>query len=229
MPARRLLIVSLALALVGATPADDPPSQPLFPADGPPAGWLVRAWNDLAQPAGPDTEWTVRDGILRPGSERGTWLVSEAQYGDFILEFEIQLTELGNSGVALRAPLNGDPAFDGMELQIADVRYNPEATAAELTGALYRALAPTEQVYQPEKWNAVRIELRGPRLQVTLNGTLIQNVDLSTLDQPTRRHDGSNAPPVNARPRRGHIGFQHLSRGSDAPVLIRNARITPLD
>ena len=62
--------------------------------------------------------------MLTPGKQRGTWLVSEKEYGDFVLEFEIKLTERGNSGVALRAPMKGDPAFDGMELQVADLRYN---------------------------------------------------------------------------------------------------------
>ena len=84
----------------------------------------MRGWNDSRKPARPDTEWTVKDGVLQPGKQRGTWLVSEKEYGDFVLEFEIKLTERGNSGVALRAPMKGDPAFDGMELQVADLRYN---------------------------------------------------------------------------------------------------------
>jgi hypothetical protein len=200
---------------------------PLFPEDGRPEGWLVRAWDDLARDAGPGSDWTVRDGVLRAGGQRGTWLVSEQEYGDFILEFEIQLTERGNSGVALRAPLEGDPAFEAMELQVADVRYNPQATDSELTGAIYRAIAPSEQVYQPTEWNAFRIELKGSHLKATLNGRVIQDVDLETLDQPTRRHDGRDAPPVKDRPRRGHIGFQHLSRDNE-PVLIRGARIRAL-
>ncbi len=214
--------------LFGTAVAEHEDFVPLFPADGPPRGWLVRAWDDLARDAGPETEWTVEDGVLRPGQRRGTWLVSEKEYGDFILEFEVRLTERGNSGVALRAPLKGDPAFEAMELQLADLRYNPSATPAELTGAIYRALAPMEQVYRPTEWNTCRIELRGSHLKATLNGQLIQDVDLETLDQPTLRHDGSEATPVKDRPRRGHIGFQHLSRDNE-PVLIRGARIRELE
>ena len=51
---------------------------------------------------------------------------------------------------------------------------------------------------------------------------------LDKYDQPVKRHDNSNAPPVKDRPRRGHIGFQHLSRNNE-PVLIRAARIKVLD
>ena len=43
-----------------------------------------------------------------------------------------------------------------------------------------------------------------------------------------KRHDGTDAPPIKDRPRRGHIGFQNLSRGSE-PVQIRDARIKALD
>ena len=200
---------------------------PLFPKDGVPKGWVVREWNDLAKEAGPGTTWTVKDGILRPGENRGTWLVSEKEYTDFTLEFEIKLTERGNSGVALRAPMKGDPAFDGMELQVADFRYNPSAKDSELTGGIYRAIAPTKQVYKPTEWNRFRIELRGDHLKATVNGELIQDVDLTKFDQPVKRHDGTDAPPVKDRPRKGHIGFQHLSRENE-PIEIRGARIKEL-
>lgn len=221
MVAPGLLLLALLL------PADEPGWTPLFPPDGAPPGWSVRAWDDLAQLAPEGSEWTVEDGVLRPGQRRGTWLMSPETYGDFVLEFEARLTELGNSGVALRAPMRGDPAFDGMELQIADYRYNPSAAPSELTGGIYRAIAPTEQVYRPTDWNRFRIELVGPRLKVTLNDAVIQDVDLSTFDRPVPRHDGSPAPPIRDRPRRGHIGFQHLTRDG-APVLIRGARIRPI-
>jgi hypothetical protein len=211
------LLLALALA------ADDG-YRPLFPADGPPPGWTVRRWNDVSQPAGPDTEWAVAGGVLRPGKTRGTWLMSEAEYGDFALDFEIKLTERGNSGVALRAPLSGDPAFDGLEFQVADQRYNPQAAPSELTAGLYRAVAPTRQVYKPTEWNRVQIELCGTRLVGTVNGERVQDVDLSAFDKPVKRHDGTDAPPVKDRPRRGHIGFQHLSRNNE-PVEVRNARL----
>ena len=199
----------------------------LFPNDGVPKGWLVREWNDVSKEAPKGVKWTVKDGVLHSGKERGTWLMSEKEYTDFILEFEVKLTERGNSGVALRAPLKGDPAFDGMELQLADKRYNPEAKDSELTGGIYRAIAPSKQVYKPTEWNKGRIELKGVHLKVDLNGETIQDVDLDKYDQPVKRHDGTNAPPVKDRPRKGHIGFQHLSRENE-PVLIREARIKEL-
>jgi hypothetical protein len=227
MPKEHLAIALALLVSAGRGAAQDAEGFiELFPTDGVPKGWLVRQWDDVAKPAG-GVEWAVKDGVLRPGQRRGTWLISDREYGDFVLEFEIKLTERGNSGVALRAPLKGDPAFDGMELQIADVRYNPAAKPDELTGAIYRAVAPWKQVYRPTVWNRFRVELEGPRLKATLNGEVIQDLDLTRLDRPTKRHDGTDAPPVKDRPRKGHIGFQHLSRDSE-PILIRAARLREL-
>jgi len=221
--------VLLAVVVVGAggAPAAEDGFIDLFPKDGKPAGWKVTAWNDLSKPGPKGADWTVKDGVLQTGKQRGSWLVSDKQYGDFILEFEFKLDKKGNSGVALRAPLKGDPAFEGMEFQLADLRYNPKAKPDELTGAIYRVIAPKKQVYKPTEWNTCRIELKGTRLKATLNGELIQDVDLSTLDKPAKRHDKTDAPAARDRPRKGHIGFQHLS-SDNSPVLIRKARIKEL-
>jgi hypothetical protein len=210
------------------TPATASGFVPLFPKDGVPAGWRVGAWNDVSKPADENPVWTVKEGVLHSGETRGSWLMSEKEYSDFILEFEFKLGERGNSGLALRAPMKGDPAFDGMELQMADFRYNPEAKDSELTGGLYRALAPSKQVYKPTEWNRYRVELRGSRIVVTLNGEKIQDTDLSAYSEPVKRHDNTNASGLKDRPRKGHLGFQDLSRGGDK-VMIRNARIQVLD
>ena len=216
-----------ALLLPLASPAADDGFVALFPEHGVPKGWHVTAWNDLAKPGPKESVWSVKDGVLQTGKQRGTWLVSEKEYGDFVLEFEIKLDKLGNSGVALRCPLKGDPAFEAMEMQVADFRYNTKAKEDELTGAIYRGLAPTKQVYKPTEWNSCRIELKGSHMKITINGEVIQDADLSKHDKAAKRHDNTDAPPLKDRPRKGHIGFQHLSR-DNSPVLIRNARLKEL-
>jgi hypothetical protein len=198
----------------------------LFPEDGTAKGWVVGEWNDVSK-LGKGT-WRIERGVLHGEKPRGTWLMSEKEYGDFILEFEFKLNELGNSGCALRAPMKGDPAFDGMELQMADFRYNTNAKPSELTGGLYRAVAPTKQAYKPTEWNKYRIALNGPKVEVELNGQKILNVNLEEQTETVKRHDGTDAPPLKDRPRKGHIGFQNLSRG-DEHVQIRNARIKELN
>jgi hypothetical protein len=222
------LVVAVVVALVAAGSsgsADD--FTPLFPDEGVPKGWVVTAWNDLSQKPENEVQWNVKDGVLTSGAPRGTWLVSEKEYGDFVLEFEFKLGERGNSGLALRTPLKGDPAFEAMELQMADLRYNTEAKESELTGGIYRAIAPRKQVYKPTEWNKYQITLQGTKLKVILNGELIHDLDLAEQDQEVKRHDGSIAPKVKDRPLKGRIGFQELSRG-DSHVQIRGARIREL-
>ncbi len=225
--------ISLIVLILPAWPAlaGEPLSfTELFPSNGVPAGWVVTRWDDLKRPADAGVVWKVEGGVLQGSEPRGTWLISEKEYSDFVLELEWRLGPRGNSGVALRAPMAGDPAFDGLELQMADPRYAPPESPmapAELTGALYRAVAPRVQVYKPASWNRYRIICFGPRVHVLLNGVTILDVNLDQQTTPTRRHDGSNAPPLKDRPRRGHIGFQELSRGG-THVQIRGAKICEL-
>jgi hypothetical protein len=213
-----LLVMSWPLQLI----ADG--FKPLFPSDGIPSGWVVRAWSDISKPGPDGAQWVVEKGILNGGGARGSWLISKAKYSDFHLQFEFKLGAQGNSGCALRSPAAGDPAFDGLELQMADYRYNTKAKDSELTGGLYRALAPIKQVYKPEQWNRYEITLKGSHVKATLNGTLILNHDLGKETMIIKRHNGKNAPSLSDRPRSGRIGFQNLSRGG-SPVLIRNAQI----
>jgi hypothetical protein len=203
----------------------------LFPEDGVPKGWLVRNWDNVKNSPRTNVVWKVEKGVLHGSEPRGTWLLSEKEYGDFILEFEWKLGERGNSGTALRAPLEGDPAFDGIELQMVDPRYYPtnmSVTPEELTASLYKAVAPTVQAYKPIEWNKYQITCRGPSVKVVLNGQTVLDVNLDEQTKPTKRHDGTDAPPLKDRPRRGHVGFQELSRGG-GHVQIRNARIKVLD
>ncbi len=200
----------------------------LFPQDGNPQDWVVTSWSDLAKAPPEGAAWEVKDGILYGSTPRGTWLISKKEYGDFELEFEFKLGPRGNSGCAIRTPMKGDPAFDALELQMADLRYNTRAKPSELTGGFYRAIAPSDQAYLPEQWNHYFVRMIGSHAQVTLNGKKIIDIDLDQQSQIVKRHDGSEAPPIKDRPRRGHIGFQELSRGGDQ-VMIRGARIRELN
>lgn len=220
-----LLLFSLTSVLHAA---DAEGFDPLFPKDGAPEGWVVRDWADVSKPAQGAPAWTVKDGVLKSAGDRGCWFLTEKEYGDFELEYEFRLGPTGNSGLALRAPAAGDPAFDGMEMQMADFRYNKQAKPSELTGGLYRAVAPSEQVYKPEAWNKVRVTLKGTHLTVVMNGKTLHDTDLAKHEEKVLRHNGQEAPKIKDRPRRGRIGFQNLSRDG-GQVEIKAARIKVLD
>ena|SRR5687768_4394602 len=205
-------------------------AKPLFPDKGEPKGWSVRSWDDVSKPGPEGAKWVVdENGVLHGSEPRGTWLVSDKEYGDFILEYDFKLGERGNSGCGVRFPPKGDPAFDGLEIQMNDVRYNNGQDAPnQLTGGIYKAIAPKKQVYKPTEWNHYVLTFKGPHVKVELNGEVIQDVNLDEHNTPVKRHDNTDAPPLKDRPRRGRIGFQELSRGG-AHALIRNATITVLD
>jgi hypothetical protein len=215
----------LILAALCLQAADPELVFPLFRENGSPRGWIVRHWANVAdQPEQPCT-WNVKEGVLHGSDPRGTWLISDREYSDFILQFEFRLPERGNSGVGLRFPLQGDPAFDGLEVQMVDPRYYPSEYAfepAELTGGIYKALPPRAQVFKALEWNQYEITCRGSQIKVVLNGTVIHDTDLA---QETRALE--RGAPLSQRPRRGHIGFQELSRGG-GHVEIRNAQIKEL-
>jgi hypothetical protein len=226
----RYIFLAGMLVLSTLRAEDDPNFKPLFSESGIPKSWLVRKWDDVKNPADAGVNWKFENGVLNGSEPRGTWLLSEKEYSDFVLSFDWKLGERGNSGVALRAPLFGDPAFDGIELQMVDPRYYPadmKVTPAELTGALYLAVAPSVQVFKPVQWNHYEITCRGSSIKVVLNEKMILDVDLDKELKPTKRHDGTDAPPLKDRPRKGHIGFQELSRGG-GHVEIRNAMIREL-
>jgi Domain of Unknown Function (DUF1080) len=229
------LLAAGALLVVSSSAADIPKTsgegfKPLFPKDGVPEGWSVRDWADVKNPPPQGAVWKVTDGVLHGSEPRGTWLISEKLYGDFILKFEFKLGDRGNSGCGLRFPGAGDPAFDGLELQMVDPRYFPsdqKPLPSELTGSLYRAVEPAKQVFKPNDWNTYEVALQGNRAVVILNGEKVVDTNLHEVVTTLRRHNGKDVVPMKERPLKGHIGFQELSRGGDH-VQIRNARIKEL-
>ena len=98
----------------------------------------------------------------------------------------------------------------------------------EVLRPIGRSQGRFKQVYKPTEWNQYHVTLKGAHLKVVLNGETIQDLNLDEQTQSVKRHDGTPAPPVKDRPRKGHIGFQELSRGG-AHVEIRYARLQALD
>jgi hypothetical protein len=245
-----IAIVLLAMATCAETmygQAQTAPPSPrptqfklLFPRDGRVTeGWQVRTWADTKDAPRHETIWEVRDGILYGGKSVtgewvGTWLLSDQEYESFVLEVEFKFRNggaAGNGGIGLRTQMTGRPSQNAMELQITDPRYEftlyRHAGNDSLTGAIYKALAPLKQVYNPGEWNSYRIELRGSLLKVWLNNILVQDADLDKETTPVKTEDGG-FPSLSKRPRRGHIGFQDLSNPGEQ-LLFRNPKIAVLN
>lgn len=227
----RLLILALALTAAARAGAGvEPQFESLFTKPGVVGeGWVVRDWVDVSKPPKWPVVWEVdADGILygtgryAPGDSGdrwiGTWLLSAKEYADFVLELDFKFRNggaSGNGGVALRTPLAGDPAYAGLELQITDERfersYFPNATNAQLAGALYLVSPARELAYEPGEWNRYRIEARGPHIKVWLNETLVQDVRLDDFTMPAQMH-GEGQELLDATPgaERPHISVSRI-------------------
>ena len=198
-------------------------AKPLFEKEGHPDGWHETIWSDVGEPGPEGALWSFKDGVLHGSNPRGTWLVSDKEYGDFYIEFEFLLPRRGNSGFGVHFPDKGDPAFDGMEIQMCDTRYYTETgydfTPGEITGCIYEAILPRVEMFRPGEWNKYQITVQGSNIWVVLNNETIIKRDLDTETRILER-----GKPLSERPRRGHIGFQELCRGGDH-VMIRNIKI----
>ncbi len=200
--------------------------EPLF-SHGSLDGWRFSHWFDIAVP--PKQEgpfWEIRNGILC-GLGKRTWIYSARQYGDFVLRFDIKISRGANSGIGLRFPPKGDPAYQGLEIQFVDgdVYYHSGnwhgARPEQLTGSVYDEIAARPAMKPPGQWNQMEITCRGSQITVVLNGQLVLDADLA---EHTKAHQ-KKGPPLAERPRRGRIGFQNLS----GEVQLRNVRIKTLE
>ena len=60
--------------------------------------------------------YSVKDGAIICAKGGGGNLFTEKEYADFVLRFEFKLEPGANNGLGIRAPLEGDAAYVGMEL-----------------------------------------------------------------------------------------------------------------
>lgn len=153
-------------------------------------------------------------------------LFTDNEYANFILRFEFQLTPGANNGIGIRAPLIGDAAYEGMEIQILDdgaekysqlAPYQYHGSAYGVAPSRRGSLKPTGQ------WNQEEIRLSGRHLIVFLNGTTILDVDIDHAAPNGQAIDGRSHPGLARHT--GHIGF--LGHGDC--VAFRDIRIRDLD
>jgi len=170
--------------------------------------------------------WKVEDGALTRAAG-GSYLWTEEQFGDFVLEAEFKLAAGANSGIFFRTGDVNDPVQTGIEMQVYDT-YGKSEPGKNDCGAIYDCVAPSSNPLKPAgEWNHVVIECRGSRIQVEMNGVGIIDMDLDAWTQPHQNPDGTPNKfntAMRDMPRRGYIGFQ--DHGD--VVWYRNVRIKPL-
>jgi 3-keto-disaccharide hydrolase len=195
---------SAVRALQAQSPGVEPGFVPLF--DGQTlAGWSVQE--------GPASAFRVLDGaiVVDEGSNFPTWLRSDRQYENFDFRCEFFLKGWTNSGIYLHAPEHGRNTWVGMKINI--FHQDDREPRPESVGSIFPLIPPRAvNVRNQGQWNTLRALMDWPRLQVWMNDTLIQDIDVETV--PELRH----------RLRRGYLGLESLSY----PIRFRNIRVREL-
>ena len=180
---------------------------------------------DLAGWTGGGGGYAAEDGKIVVHPERGGGnLYTEKEFSDFVLRFEFKLTPAANNGLGVRAPLEGDAAYAGMELQILEdgspVYWTLKPT--QYHGSVYGVVPAKRGVLRPVgEWNTEEVTVRGRRVKVAVNGSVIVDADIDAVSAGGTV-DGREHPGL-ARTS-GHIGF--LGHGS--VVEFRRIRVKEL-
>ena len=163
--------------------------------------------------------------------EDGGNLYTEKEYADFVLRFDVKLTENANNGIGIRAPLVGDAAYAGIEIQVLDDGGSQYTSLKpfQYHGSIYGMVAPKRGSQKPVgEWNAEEITADGRHITVKLNGTTIVDANLDDIkDEEMLKTHRDLSKPEGSRGianTRGHIGFL----GHGARVEFRNIRIREL-
>lgn len=174
------------------------------------SGYEKYGWNHY----GPGYfECDPKTGVLKGQGGMGLlWYGKKVR--DFVLECEFKCsTPTTNSGIFLRVPevpVSDDYIYHSIEIQIDDT-----STGIHHTGAAYDIEAPKVLASAPTgEWNHIRIEFKGMRLKVDLNGKTV-------LDWQAR--PGGKVRDLAPE---GYIGLQN--HDSQSPPYFRNVFLKEL-
>jgi uncharacterized cysteine cluster protein YcgN (CxxCxxCC family) len=178
---------------------------------------------NIDQWVGNTTGYLIKDGSLMVSPEDGSVgnLYTKEEYDNFIYRFEFQMTPGANNGIGVHAPLEGDAAYVGIEVQILDseIPMYDYIQPYQAHGSVYGVI-PAKRGYLKStgEWNQEEISVMGTKIKVTLNGTVIVDDDYAaasangTIDH--KEHPGLKRTT-------GHLGFL----GHGEVVRFKNMRV----
>lgn len=179
------------------------PSNALFD------GKTLAGWREVG-----DATWTVEDGQLvgAVGGGKQSFLVTEKEYADFVLDVDVRNELPGNSGIQVRSHQDAKGVVFGNQIEI-----DPSARA--WSGGLYdegrrgwiadlAKDSAARAAFKRGEWNHYRIECVGPHVRTWVNGTRCVDA-LDPLDDA------------------GFIGLQ-VHSGKDTKVRFANFELREL-
>ncbi len=188
MITRSISAVGIALLLSSTVFAqsNNKNSKPLFD------GKTLQGWKSV----GGKAPYTVEDGAIVGRMTKGTpnsFLITEKEYGDFILELDIKLEgDKTNSGVQTRSHLdpNGNKGMGRVYGRQVEIDPSPRAWAGGIYDEARRGwIYPLDlsenakTAYKQDDWNHIRIEAIGNETRSWINGVpaayVVDTVDAS--------------------------------------------------
>jgi len=107
------------------------------------------------------------------------YLYSKEQYKNFECEFEYKQGKNSNSGLFFHIGDQSDPASKGIEVQIRDSHELEQLMPYDCAG-IVRGPAATKNMAKPAgEWNKMIVRVVDKQITVTLNGEIVQDVDLN--------------------------------------------------
>jgi hypothetical protein len=181
---------------------------------------------DLDHWVGNKTDYVMENNELLVRPKRGGHgnLFTAEEYSDFIFRFDFKLTPGANNGLGIHAPLDGDAAYEGKELQILDDTAEIYANLQpyQYHGSVYGIIAAKRGALNPVgEWNSQEVIVKGNHIKITLNGTVIVDGDWKEASK-NGTADHKEHPGLERNT--GHIGFL----GHGAELAFRNIRIKDL-
>lgn len=180
-------------------------------------GKTLRGWQGAVD------DYEVVDGAIQCRSGRGGVLLTEEEFDHFMVRLEFRLPPGGNNGLAIRAPLEGNPAYEGMcELQVLDSEHEKYARLdpRQYHGSAYGMVPARRGWLRPVgEWNFQEVTVQCSSVRVELNGSVILDADLSEVSEfmNNSAHNGKDRT-------RGYFGFA----GHSDPVAFRNIAVRRL-
>ncbi len=179
--------------------------------------------SNLNKWTGNTTDYVIEKGdmVIYPDNGGEGNIYTKDEYGDFEFRFEFLLTPGANNGLGIRAPLEGDAAYTGIELQILDNTADmyKDLKPYQYHGSAYGILPAKKGYLKPVgEWNYQEVVVKGNKIKVTLNGEVILDGDITDAKE-NGTHDEHEHPGLQRTT--GHIGF--LGHGSI--VRFRNIRV----
>ncbi len=162
--------------------------------------------------------------LVDPEGKGGGNLYTEKEYSNFNFRFEFQLTPGANNGLGIHAPLEGDAAYLGKELQILDNTAEKYANLKpyQYHGSVYGIIPAKRGFLKPVgEWNSEEVIVQGSKIKIILNGTTIVDGDFMEASK-NGTMDKKDHPGLQRT--KGHIGF--LGHGD--VLRFRNIRIKKL-